>query len=325
MMDEHIFIGEVKIEKTAALSPMASVADRPYRIMAKSYGASYLTSEMVSAKGLVFDKNKRDELLEITDFERPMAIQLFGSEPEYFLEAVKIVNEYRPDIIDINMGCPVKKVVSNGAGAALMKDVDLSKKILQATLQNAKCPVTVKIRKGYDNDNINALYFAKQMEKEGAAAITVHGRTKEEMYSKECDFEIIKRIKEEVNCPIIASGDIKSACIAKEVYDKTKVDLITVGRGSYGKPFIFSQIKTYLKYGKKENEKTIHERMNIMRKHIELICDHYGEQKGIKVARSHIIRYLYDIKNAAKLRNIAANIKSLDEFYSFVKDVLDSA
>ena len=227
---EYIKIGNVKIEKTAALAPMASVADRAYRLICREYGASYVTSEMVSAKGLCYSDRKTNELCTVTEKERPMAIQLFGNEPEFMERAVEIVSRYNPDIIDINMGCPVPKVVGIGCGSALMRDVKQAAAVAESVVRASSVPVTVKFRKGWDDSSVYAVEFAKAMEASGAAAITVHGRTREQFYTGEADWKIISEVKKNVKIPVIANGDVTDLKSCLDMYEQTGSDLVMIRR-----------------------------------------------------------------------------------------------
>lgn len=307
-MEEFIKIGNLKIKKTAALAPMASVSDRAYRLICKEFKACLVFSEMVSVKGIYYNPKKAKNLLKITKKERPMGIQLFGQDPKYFFLALDEVLKNKPDIIDLNMGCPVKKVVKTGAGCSLMKNVELAEKIASVVVKNSNVPVTVKIRKGWDNNSVNVCEFAKRMQNCGVSAITVHARTKEEMFSKKADWDIIKKVKKNVSIPIIANGDINSLKAAKKVYATTNCDLIMIGRASFGRPWIFKQINKYLKTGQILNEPTKAEIFNIMLKHVKKIIEFEGEFLGLKKARAVAMRYFHGFKDAAKIRKLCSQI-----------------
>lgn len=319
---QNIYIQNVKIEKTCALSPMASVADRAYRTVCREFGASLLVSEMVSAKGLCYNSLKTAELCEVTDYERPYAIQLFGEEPEFIARAVKMVNAYRPDIIDINMGCPVPKVVNPGGGSALMKTPDLAAEIVRAAVMAADCPVTVKIRSGWDEDNVNAVPFAALMEQAGASAIAVHARTRRQMYSGEADWSVIKAVKQAVSIPVIGNGDIKSAEDCKRMYDETGCDLCSLARASYGRPWIFSQIKGYLETGVIPPEPSFGEQMEIMLRHVKLLVSLKGEDVGIREARKNVAWYFKGRRGAAKYRAQAGSLTGISQLEKMVECAL---
>lgn len=317
----QISIGNVKIEKLCALSPMASVADRAYRLMCKEYGASMLTSEMVSAKGLCYSDRKTKELCEVTAPERPYAIQLFGEEAEYIARAVKIVETFEPDIIDINMGCPVPKVVNPGGGSALMKTPQLAADIVKAAVDVASCPITVKIRAGWDEEHINAVEFACLMEQAGAAAIAVHPRTRKMMYSGEADWSVIKAVKQAVSVPVIGNGDIKDGIDAKRMYDETGCDLVSLARSSYGRPWVFKQIKEYLENGIVLPEPDIDERLDVMLRHVELIISLKGEKQGIREARKNVAWYIKGMPNAAALRAASGSLNSYAELLKMADEI----
>lgn len=311
---EYIKIGNVKIEKTAALAPMASVADRAYRLICREYGASYVTSEMVSAKGLCYSDRKTNELCTVTEKERPMAIQLFGNEPEFMEMAVEIVSRYNPDIIDINMGCPVPKVVGIGCGSALMRDVKQAAAVAESVVRASSVPVTVKFRKGWDDSSVNAVEFAKAMEASGAAAITVHGRTREQFYTGEADWKIISEVKKNVKIPVIANGDVTDLKSCLDMYEQTGCDLVMIGRGSYGNPFIFKEISSYYK-GEEYTAPTIEEKMSVMLRHIRLILDisEKSEELAIHEARKHAAWYMNGYYASAKFRARCYNLTSYSE------------
>lgn len=316
-----MIIAKQLIKRTAALAPMASVADKAYRYMCKKYGASLVVGEMASAKGLCYSDRKTAELLSVTAAEFPMAIQLFGSEPEFMAKACKIAEQYEPQFIDINMGCPVPKVVSTGAGSALMKAPQLAADIVKACVDATAIPITVKIRKGFDDSCINAVELAQMLEQAGASAITVHGRTRKQMYQPPVDIDIIRQVKQAVTIPVIGNGDITTPETAKQMYEKTGCDLIMVGRGSYGRPWIFEEIETYLETNTRLPEKSLDEKMEIMLEHISLICQFKGEKIAMREARKHAAWYLKGIPHAAKFRNLCSNLEVYADIQQLVKQV----
>lgn len=319
---EYLKIGSLTIEKTAALAPMASVADRAYRLMAKEFGAAYCVGEMASCKGLCYSDRKTAELLSVSDAERPMAVQLFGAEPEFMAKAVKIAEEYRPDIIDINAGCPMPKIVCGGAGSALMKTPELFGELVRAASESTKIPVTVKIRAGWDANTKNAVEMAKIAEENGAAAIAVHGRTKEQLYSGKADRDIIKAVKGAVSIPVIGNGDVASVEDCLRMYEYTNCDLVMIGRGSYGRPWLFGQIRDYFEGRTPRPEPELDEKLTIMRRHIALLCEDKGEYTGMKEARRQASWYIKGITGAAGLRNKFGGMNTLsdlDELIEIIK------
>ena len=321
----HITIGNVKIEKTCALSPMASVADRAYRELCREFGASYLVSEMVSAKGLCYSGAKSFELCRVYDSERPYAIQLFGEEPEFMSRAVELVNPYKPDIIDINMGCPVAKVVNPGGGSALMKTPELAAEIVRAAVSRADCPVTVKFRSGWDEDHINAVEFAVLMQEAGAAALAVHPRTRTQMYSGRSDWSIIKKVKEAVSIPVIGNGDITCGADAKRMYDETGCDLVSLARASNGRPWVFKEIKHYLETGESLPEPTLEERLEIMLRHVDRLIEYKGEDQGVREARKNVAWYLKGVRGAAEYRNRSGMLMTRNDVIKLSEEVLRNA
>lgn len=319
-----ISIGDVIIEQSAALAPMASVADKAYRRICKEFGAAYLVGEMVSSKGMFYNDRKTAELLTVTEFEQPMAVQLFGDDPQLMAAAAQKALAFNPQIIDINMGCPVPKVAGNGSGSALMKNPELAGKIVHAVAKAVDIPVTVKMRIGWDENSINAVEFARRIEDCGAAAVTVHGRTKAQMYSGRADWEMIKNVKEALSIPVIGNGDVTSPESAKAMYGQTGVDLVMVGRASYGKPWLFKQIREFLETGSYSPEPELNEIMTIMRRHVHLICEDKGEYIGMKEARKHAAWYIKGIHGAAKLRNRCGHLSTLSDLDSFIDDVLSA-
>ena len=318
---EYIKIGNVKIEKTAALAPMASVADKAYRTIAKQFGAAYCVGEMASCKGLCYSDKKTAELLSVSETERPMAVQLFGAEPEFMSNAVKIAEQYHPDIIDINAGCPMPKIVCGGAGSALLKTPELFGELVEAAVSATKIPVTVKIRTGWDSSSINAVEIAKIAEQNGAAAITVHGRTKEQLYSGKADWDIIKSVKQSVNIPVIGNGDVCSVEDCVRMYEYTGCDLVMIGRGSYGKPWLFGQIRDYFERKQPRPEPELDEKLQIMRRHIQMLVDDKGEHTGMKEARRQAAWYIKGIEGAASLRNRFGCMNTLSDLDDLIKEI----
>lgn len=318
---EYISIGGVQIEKTAALAPMASVADRAYRLMAKEYGAAYVVGEMASCKGLCYSDRKTAELLTVTEAECPMAVQLFGAEPPFMASAVKIAEKYQPEIIDINAGCPMPKIVGGGAGSALMKTPKLFGELVKAAVEATDIPVTVKIRKGWDKDNVNAVEMAKIAEENGAAAIAVHGRTREQLYSGTADWDIVRAVKQAVTIPVIGNGDVDSVEKCDEMYKYTGCDLVMIGRGSYGRPWLFGQIKDFYEGKPVRPEPTFEEKLMIMRHHIGLLVEDKGERVGMKEARRHASWYLKGMQGAARFRNLCGTMNTLDDLERMIEQV----
>lgn len=306
-------IGNIEIEKTAALAPMAGTADMPFRELCRDFGASYTVSEMVSSKGVTMGDRKSKELMTLSKKERPAAVQIFGSEPETMAQAAIKAKSLGADIIDINMGCPAPKVTKTGAGSCLMKDPALSGRIINAVVQAVKIPVTVKIRTGWDSENINCVLMAQIAEESGASAVTVHGRTREQMYSPPVDIEMIKKVKQSVSIPVIGNGDITDALSAAKMYEETGCDLVMVGRGALGRPWVFQQISAYMKNGVLLPEPPVSQRMIIMLKHIDAVCSAHGEKIGMREARKHALWYTKGLHGAAEYRRRLSQISSVEE------------
>lgn len=319
----NLNIGGVSLKSHAVLAPMAGVSDRAYRELCVRFGAAYCVSEMVSSKALSFNSKKSEELMEISDLERPCGIQIFGDDPKCMADAAKHALENKPDIIDINMGCPAPKISSNGSGSALMKNPRLCGEIVKAVTAVTDIPVTVKIRKGWDDDSVNAVEVAKICESAGAAAITVHGRTRQQYYKPPVDYDIIRAVRESVSVPVIANGDIDSAEKAKEVMDITGCDLVMIGRATLGNPWIFSQINAYLENPNvKIHTPDLEERLGVMIEHIGKMVEYKGEHMAMLQARKLVVGYFKGMKGAAALRNEAGKIKTLDDLYELRQKAL---
>lgn len=320
---DNLNIGGVPLKSHAVLAPMAGVSDRAYRELCVRFGAAYCVSEMVSSKALSFNSKKSEELMEISDLERPCGIQIFGDDPKCMADAAKHALENKPDIIDINMGCPAPKISSNGSGSALMKNPRLCGEIVKAVTAVTDIPVTVKIRKGWDDDSVNAVEVAKICESAGAAAITVHGRTRQQYYKPPVDYDIIRAVRESVSVPVIANGDIDSAEKAKEVMDITGCDLVMIGRATLGNPWIFSQINAYLENPNvKIYTPDLEERLGVMIEHIGKMVEYKGEHMAMLQARKLVVGYFKGMKGAAALRNEAGKIKTLDDLYELRQKAL---
>lgn len=320
---DNLNIGGVPLKSHAVLAPMAGVSDRAYRELCVRFGAAYCVSEMVSSKALSFNSKKSEELMEISDLERPCGIQIFGDDPKCMADAAKHALENKPDIIDINMGCPAPKISSNGSGSALMKNPRLCGEIVKAVTAVTDIPVTVKIRKGWDDDSVNAVEVAKICESAGAAAITVHGRTRQQYYKPPVDYDIIRAVRESVSVPVIANGDIDSAERAKEVMDITGCDLVMIGRATLGNPWIFSQINAYLENPNvKIHTPDLEERLGVMIEHIGKMVEYKGEHMAMLQARKLVVGYFKGMKGAAALRNEAGKIKTLGDLYELRQKAL---
>ena len=294
-------IGNLNFEHTAFLAPMAGVADRAFRELCVHYGAAYTVTEMVSSKGLTMGDRKSGELLTIGS-EHPCGAQIFGDEPEIMAQAAVKCLEYQPDIIDINMGCPAPKVAMNGGGASLMKHPDLAYEITKAVCGAVNIPVTVKIRKGWDDDSVNAVQMAQLAEKAGAAAIAVHGRTRVQMYSGAVDYDIIKAVRQAVSIPVIGNGDVTDEQSATIMLEKTGCDAIMIGRGALGNPWVFSKINAYLDECRVLPDPTVTQKMAVMLRHIEKIIEYKGEYTAMREARHHAGYYTKGMRGGAALR-----------------------
>ena len=306
-------IGNVEISGHAALAPMAGVADRAFRKICMDFGAACVIGEMVSAKGFTYGDRKSAELLELDEDIRPAAIQLFGDDPAIMADAARKALEFNPDWIDINMGCPAPKIAGNHCGSALMREPELCRQLVQAVKDAVPIPVTAKIRKGYSKDEVNAVEVALACEAGGADAITVHGRTRDQMYAPPVDWDIIRQVKQAVNVPVIGNGDVVDAKSAAALYEQTDCDLIMVGRGALGRPWIFQQIEAYLRHETILPEPPMAQRMATLMKQVQLTAQYKGERVALLEARKHTAWYLNGMRGAAQLRKEAGTLTSMED------------
>ncbi len=316
-------IKNLKLDNNIFLAPMAGITDKAFREITKPFGPGLMYTEMVSGKGLHFKNKKTENLLDTTKGEKPICAQIFGHEPDILSEIAISAVEHGADIVDINMGCPAPKIVNNGDGSALSKNPVLAGEIIKAVSTSVTVPVTIKIRKGWDENNISAVKMAEIAEKNGAALVTVHGRTRKEFYSGKADLDIIKAVKDAVSIPVIGNGDIIDGHSAKHMLEFTGCDGIMIGRGAQGNPWIFREVLHYLKTGEILPPPTIYERAEKMREHLNLIVKYKGEYIGIQEARKHMAWYIKGFKGGAKLRDEINKASSLSLMQEIINSILE--
>ena len=318
-------IGNVKLKNNILLAPMAGITDLPFRLICEKFEPGLVCTEMVSSKAIFYGDEKTKKLMNLEGEKRPVSIQIFGSDLEAFEYATKYVSNLA-DIIDINMGCPAPKVVKNGDGSKLLLDLEKAKDIMETVVKNSKVPVTLKFRKGWDSEHIVATEIAKIAQQAGISAITIHGRTRAEYYSGKADLEIIKKVKESVNIPVIGNGDVVDEESAKKMFQETGVDGIMIGRASLGNPWIFERVKYYLETGEKLREVTLDEKLKTIKEHLELEIEEKGEIVAIKEFRKHLAAYSKNLPNSSSFRSKVNKIenknnleKELDEYFANIK------
>jgi len=315
----------VKWNGFAALAPMAGVADRAFREMCVKFGAGYTVTEMVSAKGLCMQDRKSRELLELSEAEHPAAAQIFGDDPAFMARAAEKSLAFSPDVIDINMGCPAPKIAGNGGGAALMRQPELAQAIVEAVCQAVPIPVTVKMRVGWDAEHINCVELAERLEQAGAAMLTVHGRTKMQMYAPPVLTEPIAAVRRAVQIPVVANGEVTDGVSAARLMEQTGCEAVMVGRGSLGRPWVFRQIQAYLTDGTVLPEPPARERMAVMLEHIERICEYKGQKVAMLEARKHAAWYMKGIRGAAALRREICELKTFDDLRAIAEKAIVAA
>ena len=307
-------IGNIELDGRVICAPMAGITNRVYRKIAKEYGASLVYTEMISDKALCFNSENTYKMMELDEFEHPVALQLFGGEKEFLVKAVEIINKTNAEILDINMGCPVPKVIKSLAGSFWLKDIDFTREKIEAIVAASNKPVTAKIRLGWDEENINVVEMAKMLEKAGVSAICVHARTRNQFYTGKARLEYIKDVKNAVKIPVIGNGDIKSIDDAIEMFEKTNCDAIMIGRGALGNPWLFRQIDHFLKTGERLGEPSVSDKLDMCIRHAKELCEIMDEKVAIKEMRTHACYYIKGLPNSCMLKN---DINKLEDFNSF--------
>lgn len=308
----NLKVGNVNLENNILLAPMAGITDLPFRQIVEKFTPGLVTTEMVSAKAILYNDEKTKKLINIKGEKRPVSIQIFGSDIEAMSYAAKYVSKFA-DIVDINMGCPAPKVTKNGDGSQLLLDLNKAEEVIKSVVKNATVPVTLKIRSGWNKENIVAVEIAKIAEEAGVSAITVHGRTKKDYYSGKADLEIIKKVKEAVSIPVIGNGDIVDEESAKKMFEKTGVDGIMIGRGALGNPWIFEKIRYFLEKGQKLPDRPLQEKLDLIKEHFALLLDEKGEYTGIREFRKHIAYYTKSLPNSSSFRSMINTLENKEQ------------
>lgn len=318
-MIRRLKIGDVELSNNLILAPMAGVTDLPFRLLCKEQGVGLVCMEMVSAKAIYYHNKNTESLLEIDRREAPVSLQLFGSDPDIISGMAKKIEDRPFSILDINMGCPVPKVVNNGEGSALMKNPGLVEEIVSKTVKAIRKPVTVKIRKGFDEEHINAVEIARIAESAGAAAVAVHGRTREQYYHGKADWDIIRRVKDAVRIPVIGNGDVDSPGAARRMLEETGCDGIMIGRGAQGNPWIFHQILRWMETGEEEKKPDLQEVKEMILRHGRLLTEYKGEYTGVREMRKHVAWYTSGYPNSSKLRGRINEAQTLEELEGLIR------
>lgn len=314
-------IGDVELPNNLILAPMAGVTDLPFRLLCREQGAGLLCMEMVSAKAIYYKNRNTEALLAIDEREPPVSLQLFGSDADIISEMARRIEDRPFSILDINMGCPVPKVAGNGEGSALMKDPALVEEIVTKTVKAIRKPVTVKIRKGFDAEHVNAVEIARIAEAGGAAAVAVHGRTREQYYHGKADWDIIRQVKEAVHIPVIGNGDVTSPMQAKAMFEETGCDGIMIGRGAQGNPWIFRQILHWMETGEEEKRPSTEEIKEMILRHARLLTEHKGTYTGIREMRKHVAWYTAGLPGSSKLRAKVNEVESFSELEDLIRNL----